>query len=317
MAEMNTLTRNNLVQYLSLVCQMEQNRYQQKQAIEQVSNQIRIFSNSSIPVKPVMSNKQSKAGGSVIFTILGLFLAYYGITSFVWGSGFYGLVLCGCSIVSLLKVADISSVNSKAKDANRKAEENYKQAMARYNKEIAHNNAQKRLAEYLKGKLGEMKSQLSVMDNDLNRAYSCDIIYPAYRNLVAVSSFYDYLSSNRCQTLEGHEGAYNLYNLESRLDKIITRLDVISSQLESIKYNQNKLYDLMKESNQKIDRLQGTIDSMYRKLTSLSEQASITNTQIEKLAHNNELTRFNTDQIRREIELRNRMDGILSYGWMN
>ena len=94
-----------------------------------------------------------------------------------------------------------------------------------------------------------MKDEVRDMERDLDRAYSCNVIYPTYRNPVAVTSFHDYLQSNRCDRLDGHEGAYNLFNVESRLDKIITRLDLIGSQLEAIRNTQYMLYTTMKESN--------------------------------------------------------------------
>lgn len=53
------------------------------------------------------------------------------------------------------------------------------------------------------------------------------ILYPKYRNIVPVSMFIDYLASHRCEKLEGHEGAYNLYENELRLNSIITNQKII------------------------------------------------------------------------------------------
>ena len=153
------------------------------------------------------------------------------------------------------------------------------------------------------------------MERDLNRAYSCNVIYPTYRNLVAVTSFHDYLQSNRCDRLDGHEGAYNLFNVESRLDKIITRLDLIGSQLEAIRNTQYMLYTTMKESNRQLEILNGAARDMAQRIDTMAAGAAVTNAKLEKLNYNAELIRFNTEQTRQEIQLRNRMDGILNFNY--
>ena len=153
------------------------------------------------------------------------------------------------------------------------------------------------------------------MERDLNRAYSCNVIYPTYRNLVAVTSFHDYLQSNRCDRLDGHEGAYNIFNVEARLDKIITRLDQIGSQLEAIRHTQYMLYTTVKESNRQLEVLSGAAQNMTQRLDTMAANASVTNAQLEKLNYNTELIKFNTDQTRQEVRLRNRMDGIMNFNY--
>ena len=55
--------------------------------------------------------------------------------------------------------------------------------------------------------------------------YSKNIIYPKYRGLVPIAAFYEYFNSGRCDTLTGHEGAYNIYETEIRMNIIIAKLD--------------------------------------------------------------------------------------------
>ena len=47
----------------------------------------------------------------------------------------------------------------------------------------------------------------------LNNYYDKNIIYPKYRDLVALCMIYEYLVSGRCLTLEGRNGAYNKYDI--------------------------------------------------------------------------------------------------------
>ncbi len=82
----------------------------------------------------------------------------------------------------------------------------------------------------------------------LNKFYSTNVIYPKYRSLPAIASLFEYMLSERCYGLTGHEGAYNLYESELRLGHIISTLDSISSDIKEIKQNQRMLYDVMSES---------------------------------------------------------------------
>ena len=61
--------------------------------------------------------------------------------------------------------------------------------------------------------------------------------------------FLEYFESGRCETLKGHEGAYNIYEMELRQNIIISKLDGISRQIESVKDRQYMLYTAIKDAN--------------------------------------------------------------------
>ncbi|HIW25717.1 MAG TPA: hypothetical protein H9688_06470 [Firmicutes bacterium] len=81
--------------------------------------------------------------------------------------------------------------------------------------------------------------------------YDKNIIFPKYRRLSLVCSLYEYFCSGRCSTLEGHEGAYNILEMEIRLDRIITQMDMVITRLESIRDGQYVLYSAIQDSNRK------------------------------------------------------------------
>lgn len=64
-------------------------------------------------------------------------------------------------------------------------------------------------------------------------------------------SLYEYICAGRCSTLEGHEGAYNLYETEMRLDQIITRLDKVIANLGAIRENQFMLFSAIQDMKSK------------------------------------------------------------------
>lgn len=95
--------------------------------------------------------------------------------------------------------------------------------------------------------ISELKKNLAEVKDKLQEYYGLDVIFGKYRGLVPVSMMYEYLASSRCSSLEGPDGAYNLYEAEIRQNIIIVQLQTIISQLESIKQNQYCLYQQLKE----------------------------------------------------------------------
>lgn len=158
---------------------------------------------------------------------------------------------------------------------------------------IEHNNEKKSaynaaMAEYTKKKdkydalCGSQLSLLTDAGTALRTArdtlYQMDVIYPKYRNIVAVSSIYEYLASGRCSRLDGPDGAYNLYEMELRQNIVIGQLSAISGNLEQIKNNQYTLYqDLLTANHQSFEMLSDISDSA--KYSAYSSEATAKNTE--------------------------------------
>lgn len=106
----------------------------------------------------------------------------------------------------------------------------------------------------------------------LEKFYDKSIIYPKYRDIVAVSSFYDYLSSGVCDSLEGHEGCYNKFDLEVRLDTVISKLDDVLDNLDQIKKNQHTLYLEMVECNERLSGLSQSLRELSTNVTGSVEE---------------------------------------------
>lgn len=129
----------------------------------------------------------------------------------------------------------------------------YEIEVARYNEIVRRDNL--RVNNDLKKKK-KIRAQILSLDNKrgeisivLSKMYGLNVLYPKYRNLVAVATIYEYFDAGRCSTLQGHEGAYNIYETELRLNRIIAKLDDILRSLEEIKVNQYEIYKAVKEGN--------------------------------------------------------------------
>lgn len=125
----------------------------------------------------------------------------------------------------------------------------------------------------------------------LKQLYDLNIIYPKYRNFVAVTTFYEYFESGRCNTLQGHEGAYNIYENEIRLNVIITKLDDIIERLDEIRSNQYAIHNAVCEGNRIANNIYQQAIKTSGKIDLISENSAIT-------SYNSMITAKNTEIVK-------------------
>ncbi|MCR4874448.1 MAG: hypothetical protein K5923_01730 [Clostridia bacterium] len=79
-----------------------------------------------------------------------------------------------------------------------------------------------------------------------NKFMELNFVYSTYQDIVPICQFIQYLESGRCETLEGPNGCYNLYESELRQNIIINKLSNIENALEDIKRNQMVMIKTLK-----------------------------------------------------------------------
>jgi len=179
---------------------------------------------------------------------------------FIWGVGiglwFIALIFLRSELSGLTKIifiiclilSAIQKISAKLKN---------KQYMIQHFAEVknAEEEIEKIKAEQsliigsLMKKLSETETFISETESALNALYSLGVIYGKYRHFVAVASFCEYIQSGRCNTLEGANGAYNLYESELRQNIIIGQLDAVIDGLKQIRDAQYMIYEAINESN--------------------------------------------------------------------
>lgn len=127
-----------------------------------------------------------------------------------------------------------------------------------------------------------------------NELYSYNIIFEKYRNIVAVSSFYEYLMAGRCDSLEGANGAYNIYENESRMDSIITKLDEIETKLDEIKANQFMVYNKLNSIESSLNSLNRTMKKAVSSLNSINANTATMSKYLENISNNTDVIAHNT-----------------------
>ena len=113
------------------------------------------------------------------------------------------------------------------------------------------------------------------------------VIYEKYRDHVIIATLCDYLKAGRCDGLEGPNGAYNLYEQESRADIIINKLDTVITSLEEIKKNQYLIYSEIQKVNESLSAIEGQLF-----VNNLLNTIQIS--QLNEIAFNTGLTAYNT-----------------------
>lgn len=309
-----------LQEYLEIVVDMEKNIYLQDRMISQMQNRYDQLGHAH--EYPIPANPSTGKKGWVIWVIpcililVGYFLMsldsvpkYYYYLSYDLsqemsdlGTPLFVLGVLSAIMIFVNKLAEGKEIAS------------YKAAYAEYSANVLADNERVNYEliekEYLSSELNPLQKQNEDSKRNLEHIYSKNIIFPKYRNLIMVCSLYEYICSGRCTALEGHEGAYNILEMEVRLDRIIVQLDQVIADLDAIKTNQYMLYVVVQEINENVDRLCGSAKSAVDNLQSLHASVDQLKARITSAARNSKLTAYCAKTIQDELQYINRIDTL-------
>lgn len=144
------------------------------------------------------------------------------------------------------------------------------------------------LNESIEKEIQEAEQLLKKLYLARNELYAYNIVFIKYRDIVALSTFYEYLMSGRCTSLEGADGAYNIYEAEIRANMIISQLSVVIEKLEEIKQGQYMLYSELQTANASLSSLNEKMDNAVKSIESIETNTS-------KIIENTELIAYNTE----------------------
>lgn len=345
------MTTAELKEYLGMVVQTEKEVNLQEQLCQQIKQKIDGYEHSinylkrSIAViveteKPIQKNKNRGekkieiAAGPVLLLVT---VTSYGLWKLLDSSGIDGLVLALEIVLAIISglsglgtvIGMILSVWALITypDALMADRAQYKEEMQRYQEKCQKNEKMKKDNKENQGKIEKLKFQKYVAESylqqiqkalassheNLEQMYAYNVVFPKYRNYVMISSIYEYICAGRCTTLEGHEGAYNILELEIRLDRIITQLDAVLRDLSAIRANQYTLYSCLQEANQKIDTLLQEESRMADSMQALGAQSYEINRQLGELQHSSELANYLAECNQRELHYMNRMNYLAGH----
>ncbi len=190
-----------------------------------------------------------------------------------------------------------------------KANTEYKIALREYDKSVQ-KDKERIETELLQKKLlaiqiSQLKEKMEASKETRAKIYACNVLEENYRGLIPTAYIYQYLKVGKTLCLKfnpstGDTGAYNLYDNDRRLDRIISQNDIIINKLD-------KLYDVVLSLKSDIMNMNIKINSLSSNFKQFSSQALKSINQIE--AHS-AVTEYNSECTRREIEFSTTMHAI-------
>lgn len=271
------MNNSEIREYLEHAKTLEVNRYTLNTTIDRLQSKI-----NSLGIKNTFAKPESQKGdfSKAFLTTLILCVLFSFLIAIVRmgihddDSYFIETMVIGGIWVSI-PLALISGAFSYSKK-NKKREKAYLQLIDDDNARV---ETEKKQILSLKEQQNELRTEVNKVENLIEKLYSANVIYPKYRELVPIVTMWEYIDSGRCTELLGANGAYNLYESESRQDIIISNLTQALSMLAQIRDNQYALYEAIQESNDIAERV-------YRQ----SERLIASNKNIER---NSEIMSYN------------------------
>ena len=290
----------DIKKYLNYVMTLEQFRYTLDKSISYLNakqSKLGIRNRYEEPQKPpdggIFSSIFLVASMVVIFGCIGIPVGIvYGAVRGIYAGAQFGTSFIGCILVFAgigLILGIITDLNpDKQKSEYYRNLNTYDRLVSEDNKRVENELKIKRDIEVQVNFLLEKRKEIT---STLNKLYDFNIIFPKYRNFIAVTTFYEYFTSGRCSTFEGHEGAYNIYENEIRLNAIIIRLDDVIERLSEIRSNQYMLYNAISEANKVANSIYQQTIKISEGMDRISENTAIT-------AYNSRITATNSEIIK-------------------
>lgn len=305
------MTASEIKEYLGICKNLEEEIYTQDIAIGKLVDEQCLLGISKKYAEPVPKiNKESVSVAlcgeavAIVSAIAAVFGFFIGSELFFFG-GLMGLV--GGIAVDFGGRQDYRRAINKAEKKYNDDMKQYHKALAMDARRVQLENAKKAALEVNIDALQAARERTS---DYLEKLYSKNVLYSKYRGYASVCTLYEYFDSRRCTTLEGHEGAYNLLENELRLNRIIIQNDQILTSLETIKVNQELLYDSIQESNHKADQIIQSCERMSNQLNSIRDQDEELNARIANLQVTSDVNLYINACAKRELEYMNRANRI-------
>lgn len=272
----------DLILFLRLARLLEGGLYEVDEAIGAIGSGIDSLRRLEMPSPPQRIEKQVDAQAprfaavvALVGCVLGLLIEYKLEWHKVDGPNILAFLLASviCAIVGAAAGAALGALfgslidGAEMRKANREAEQRYEKEVHAFNemRQERKLSADKAIADYQHA-LDELKETRAVLVRIRDCLYASGPLYRSYQNIAAVCQLLEYFEAGRFKTLGE---AYNQYELEIRLDRIITDMDVIIRKLDQVRRNQMLLYEVMVEVQSDLSSLNMTVSSCARSLDSI------------------------------------------------
>lgn len=127
----------------------------------------------------------------------------------------------------------------------------------------------------IKEKQDEIHRQLRIAQNNLDQIYSLNLLPMKYRNLNAVATFYEYLATGRCNTIQGHGGIYDTYETERIQLLQLEQQMQMNATLSRMEDYQRMICQEMRQANQTLSGIKGHLREIEKTNREISRNTAI------------------------------------------
>ncbi len=164
--------------------------------------------------------------------------------------------------------ADSSSINSERRRQEIILKEKEKQADNDYKLSIIEETE-------LQEKQNEISTALQSAKKNLAQVYSEDVLPAKYRNLTAVATLYEYLETGRCNTIQGHGGIYDTYEVEKIAMERLRQQIITNQTLSRIEDNQRYICQELRQANQTLSRISSSLSEIEKTNAEIAKNTAI------------------------------------------
>lgn len=282
---------SKLIEYLSIIIDLEKDKYSQSETIKQLNKNIKSYTNEYRKNEnfneQVLSNcstehnvQVDKSGKGIMY-----FMVYYvgflgmslgALSEYIFHnrglSVLIGIIggIIGGSIPVMVWKHILKERRKQAviqRNQSMRADVELSQNRQTRNKEISV------ILPRIKGERDIMQKSYNLTCETLQKCYDINIIPSKYRSLIPVGMFYDYLINRRTYSLERNpntadEGAINMYENECFKRLIISKFDQLLDKLDEISGNQRVIYNAIQEGKRQTQSIMNDINKNVSKVNS-------------------------------------------------
>lgn len=105
----------------------------------------------------------------------------------------------------------------------------------------------------------QILSNLKNAQQTLAQIYALNVLPAKYRNLCAVATFYEYLTTRRCDKIAGHGGIYDTYETERIQLEQLRQMVMMNERLSRIEDYQRRIYQELQQANESLSEIKSSL----------------------------------------------------------
>ncbi len=310
---------NALKDYLSVVANIEKERYMQDNLYSYLQQRI---SQLGIPAhieKPIRSGAFDATdllmwigggalfgfiGGGIICGIISLFNVGLFDTLIHLGGLFHTIFIGGLVTAAIAMIGVIIYAVYAAKSDSLDYNYRYKKYVQACSNDKARVENELKERELFVQQQNLLAKQMQETKEILQALYNKGIIYKKYHwNFVAICTFYEYIDSQRFTELGA---AYNQYEVELRLEHITDRLDIIIDKLDELIRIQYIICSKISEANHMLNKIWSSNLEIASHIQEIDANGDELNSRISTLQRNSDFMLYLTEEHIKEQDYRKR-----------